>query len=70
MPTWFFVVIMLFCCFQAFALVLIAVFGEWLFEVLTWWTLALANFLAGLVRLELFLRRHRSTWCDFLVLSQ
>ena len=66
-PSLFFVVIMLFCCFEVFALMLIAILAEWLFEVLAWWTLVLANLLAGLIMLGFFYRRHRSTWHAFLV---
>ena len=45
-PRLLFVVFMLFCCFEVFALGLISVLAEWLFGVLAWWTLVLANFLA------------------------
>jgi len=68
-PRLVFVVIMLFCCFEVFALGLISVLAERLFEVLAWWTLVLANLLAGLIMLAFFFRRHRSTWHEFLVLS-
>jgi len=69
-PRMLFVVIMLFSCFEVFALVLIAVLAEWLFEVLAWWTLVLANLLAGVVMLGFFFRRHRGTWHEFLVLTE
>jgi Na+-driven multidrug efflux pump len=69
-PRLLFVVFMLFCCFEVFALGLIAVLAERLFEVLAWWTLVLANLLAGLIMLGFFVRRHRSTWHEFLVLSE
>jgi Na+-driven multidrug efflux pump len=69
-PRLLFVVFMLFCCFEVFALGLISVLAEWLFEVLAWWTLVLANLLAALVMLGFFLRRHRSTWHQFLVQSE
>jgi hypothetical protein len=66
-PRLLFVVFMLFCCFEVFALGLISVLAERLFEVLAWWTLVLANLFAGLIMLAFFLRRHRSTWHQFLV---
>jgi hypothetical protein len=69
-PRLLFVVFMLFCCFEVFALELISVLAEWLFGVLAWWTLVLANFLAGFIMLGFFFRRHRSTWHEFLVLSE
>ena len=69
-PRLLFVVFMLFCCFEVFALGLISVLAEWLFEVLAWWTLVLANLLAGLSMLGFFFRRHRSTWHEFLVQSE
>ena len=69
-PRLLFVVFMLFCCFEVFALGLISVLAEWLFEVLAWWTLVLANLLAGLIMLAFFFRRHRSTWHQFLVLAE
>jgi Na+-driven multidrug efflux pump len=69
-PRLLFVVFMLFCCFEVFALGLISVLAEWLFEVLAWWTLVLANLLAALLMLGFFFRRHRSTWHQFLVQSE
>jgi hypothetical protein len=68
-PRLLFVVLMLFCCFEVFALGLIWIVAEWLFGVLAWWTLILANLLAGLIMLGFFFRRHRSTWREFLVQS-
>ena len=69
-PRLLFVVFMLFCCFEVFAFGLISVLAEWLFEVLAWWTLVLANLLAGLIMLGFFFRRHRSAWHQFLVQSE
>jgi hypothetical protein len=66
-PRLIFLVFMLFCCFEVFALGLIWILAEWLFGVLAWWTLILANLLAGLTMLGFFFRRHRSTWREFLV---
>ena len=64
------ILFMLFCCFEVFVLGLISVLAERLFEVLAWWTLVLANLLAGLIMLGFFFRRHRSTWHQFLVQSE
>ena len=69
-PGLLFVVCMLLCCFEVFALGLISILAEWLFEVLTWWSLILANLLAGLTMLGFFFGRHRSTWHRFLTLSE
>src|SRR5258708_37360591 len=69
-PRLLFVVFMLFCCFEVFALGLISVLAERLFEVLALWTLVVANLLAGLIMLGFSFRRHRSTWHEFLVLSE
>jgi len=65
-----FVVFLLFCCFEVFALGLISILAERLFEVLAWWTLVMANLLAGLVMLGFFFRRHQSTWHEFLAQSE
>ena len=69
-PRLLFIAFMLFCCFEVFALGLISVFAERLFEVLAWWTLVSANLLAGLIMLGFFFRRHRSTWHAFLAQSE
>ncbi len=61
-PRLLFVVFMLFCCFEVFALGLISVLAEWLFGVLAWWTLILANLLAGLIMLGFFFRLVRVRW--------
>jgi hypothetical protein len=66
-PRFLFLVFMLFCCFEVFALGLISVLAEWLFDVLAWWTLILANLLAGLIMVAFFVRRHRNTYHRFLV---
>jgi hypothetical protein len=42
-PGLLFVVCMLLCRFEVFALGLISILAEWLFEVLTWWSLILGN---------------------------
>ena len=69
-PRLLFLVFMLFCCFEVFALGLISVLAEWLFEVLAWWTLILANLLAGLIMVGFFFRRHRRTYHRFLVQAE
>jgi hypothetical protein len=58
-PGLLFLVVMLFCCFEVFALALISVLAEWLFEVLAWWTVVVGNLLAALSMLSYFLDRHR-----------
>jgi hypothetical protein len=58
-PGLLFLVVMLFCCFEVFALALISVLAEWLFEVLAWWTVVIGNLLAALSMLSYFLDRHR-----------
>ena len=58
-PGLLFLVVMLFCCFEVFALALISVLAEWLFEVLAWWTVVVGNLLAALSMLSFFLGRHR-----------
>jgi hypothetical protein len=61
-PTLLFVFLMLICCFEVFALALVAVLAEWLFEALAWWNIAVANALAVLVMLSFLGRRHRQAW--------
>jgi hypothetical protein len=62
-------VIMLFCCFEVFALALISILAEWLFEVLAWWTVVTANLLAALTMLAFFVDRHRGAFRRVLRLS-
>jgi hypothetical protein len=61
-PTLLFVFLILICCFEVFALALVAVLAEWLFEALAWWSIAVANALAVLVMLSFLGRRHRQAW--------
>jgi hypothetical protein len=61
-PALLFVFVMLVCCFEVFALALIVVLAEWLFEALAWWTIAVANALAVVVMLSFLTRRHRRAW--------
>ncbi len=58
---------LLFCCFEVFALGLIAVLAEWLLEALPWWSIAAGNVLAAGAMLGFLLRRHRMAWREFLV---
>ena len=62
LPTLLFVFVMLICCFEVLALVLVAVLAEWLFEALAWWSIAVANALAVAVMLSFLGRRHRQAW--------
>jgi hypothetical protein len=61
-PALLFVFVMLVCCFEVFALALVAVLAEWLFEALAWWSIAVANALAVVVMLPFLGRRHRRAW--------
>lgn len=65
-PRFLFAVFMLFCCFEVFAVALIAVLAEWLLETLAWWTILTANVLAAAVMLAYFFRAHRVAWREFL----
>lgn len=61
---------LLFCCFEVFALALIAVAAEWLFEALAWWSIAAGNVLAAGAMLGYLLPRHRMAWREFLAASE
>jgi hypothetical protein len=61
-PTLLFVFVMLVCCFEVFALALVAILAEWLFEALAWWSIVVANGLALAVMLSFLGRRHRRAW--------
>ncbi len=65
-PRFLFLVVMLFCCFEVFAIALVAVLAEWLFDTLAWWTILLANLVAAVVMLGYFFRGHRVAWRAFL----
>jgi len=54
--------VMLTCCFEVAALVLVAVLAERLFEAPAWWTITLANALAAATMLIFLGRRHRRAW--------
>jgi hypothetical protein len=59
-------VFLLFCCFEVFALALIAVLAEWLLEALPWWSISTGNVLATGAMLGFLLRRHWAGWRSFL----
>ena len=61
---------LLFCCFEVFALALLAVLAEWLLETLPWWRIATGNVLAAAAMLGFLLRRHRPSWRAFLTASE
>jgi hypothetical protein len=61
---------LLFCCFEVFALALIAVLAEWLLETLPWWSIGAGNVLATGAMLGFLLRRHRAAWQAFLTASE
>lgn len=68
-PPVLFVFVMLVCCFEVFALGLVAVLAEWLFEALAWWSIAAANGLAVVAMLSFLGRRHRQAWQEFHAVS-
>ena len=68
-PTVLFVFVMLVCCFEVFALGMVAVLAEWLFEALAWWSIAAANALAVVAMLSFLGRRHRQAWQEFHAVS-
>ncbi len=61
---------MLFCCFEVFALALIAALAEWLLEALAWWSIAAGNVLAAGAMLGFLLPRHRRAWRGFLTIPE
>ncbi len=65
-PRLLFGLFMLFCCFEVFAVAMIAAMAEWLFESLAWWTILTANLLAAAAMLAVLFRAHRVTWHEFL----
>jgi len=69
-PTLWAGLFLLFCCFEVFALAVIAVAGEWLFEGLAWWSIAAGNVLAAGAMLAYLLPRDRMTWREFLAATE
>ena len=65
-PRLLFGLLMLFCCFEVFALAMISALGQWLFESLAWWTILVGNFIAALVMLAVFFRGHRVAFREFI----
>jgi hypothetical protein len=65
-PRLLFGFVMLFCCFEVFALAMIATLAEWLFETLAWWTILAGNMLAALAMLLFFFGHHRVAWREFI----
>jgi len=61
--------VLLFCCFEVFALALIAVTAEWLFEALAWWSVVAGNVLSAGAMLGFLLPRHRTAWREFFATS-
>ncbi len=59
--------VLLFCCFEVFALAMIVTLAEWLFEALPWWSIAAGNVLAAGAMLGFLLRQHRAAWRGFLM---
>jgi hypothetical protein len=69
-PRLLFAFIMLFCCFEVFAIAMVATLAYWLFEAIAWWTILAANLIAAGTMLAYFLRGHRVTWREFLHASE
>jgi hypothetical protein len=65
-PQLLFGFIMLFCCFEVFAVAMIVTLAYWLLEAVAWWTILAGNLLAAGVMLAYFLREHRVAWREFL----
>jgi hypothetical protein len=65
-PRLLFVFVVLFCCFEVFFGVLVAVLAAWLLETLAWWTILTANLLAAGAMLFYFFGGHRVAWREFL----
>ena len=65
-PRVLFGLVLLFCCFEVFAVAMIAILAEWLFDALAWWRIFAANVLATVVMLAYFFRGHRVAWREFL----
>ena len=58
--------VMLFCCFEVAVVGAIAVLAEWLFAVVAWWTIIIANVLATLMMASYLLRAHGRLVREFL----
>lgn len=65
-PRLLFVFVLLFCCFEVFFGVLLAVLAEWVLEAIAWWTVLVANLLASAAMLGYFFRGHRMAVHAFL----
>jgi hypothetical protein len=68
-PQLVYVVVALFCCFEVFVVGLIAIVAESLFDTLTWWPFLVANVLATLAMIAVFIRHHRRAWALFMAAS-
>jgi hypothetical protein len=65
-PELIFALLLLFCCFEVFVLVLVTILAEWLFEALAWWAIVLGNLAASAGMLAFFWRRHLRAWRVFI----
>jgi hypothetical protein len=68
-PQLVYVVVALFCCFEVFVVRLIAIVAESHFDTLTWWPFLVANVLATLAMIAVFIRHHRRAWALFMAAS-
>ncbi len=57
--------VLLFFVFEAFSIGLLAILSQWLFEALSWWSIAAANLIAALAMGVYLARRHAALLSDF-----
>lgn len=57
--------VLLFFVFEAFSIGLLAILASWLFEALSWWSIAAANLIAALAMGVYLARRHAGLLSDF-----
>lgn len=57
--------VLLFFVFEAFSIGLLAILSMWLFEALSWWSIAVANLIAALAMGTYLARRHTELLSDF-----
>lgn len=57
--------VLLFFTFEAFSIGLLAILSQWLFDALSWWSIAVANLVAALAMGTYLARRHSALLSDF-----
>jgi len=65
-PRLMFVIFMLFCCFEVFAVVMIEVLSESLLDTITWWPILVGNALGAAAMIAVLSRHHRKAWQQFM----